>query len=297
MAPGKPRNARRRHKIQRWICFGSTLDPWVKPTMGTPMGQVFPTHTKTHTHDGGCGFLTRIEERLRTQAKLLSCIIGLTPCTPTALELSSDGILETLANFAHCLMYSKSFESWEGISAAKTCVLAVHGTGGSTFNGKAAASYPSNTSEDLKTKKKQFKEEEKVDAVIKKTQMIEEADKSRVGELDEAEPAKDTWDETLLKLDPEEHERFVRTYYKILQLVLSLKAIINSNDQTKASELVTITSKLDADVEQAQKDLQSGDISMDAENFPALFWSGEHPRDDFDPENILHGVFKGYMLV
>lgn len=47
----------------------------------------------------------------------------------------------------------------------------------------------------------------------------------------------------------------------------------------------------------AQKDLQSGDISMDAENFPALFWSGEHPRDDFDPENILHGVFKVYMLV
>lgn len=39
-----------------------------------------------------------------------------------------------------------------------------------------------------------------VDTVIKKAQMIEEADKSSIGELDEAEPAKDTRDETLSKL-------------------------------------------------------------------------------------------------
>lgn len=36
---------------------------------------------------------------------------------------------------------------------------------------------------------------------------------------------------------------------------------------------------------------------MDAENLPALFWSGERPGDDFDPDNILHGAFRGYMLV
>jgi hypothetical protein len=36
---------------------------------------------------------------------------------------------------------------------------------------------------------------------------------------------------------------------------------------------------------------------MDADNFPSLFWSGEHPGDDFDPNNILHGLFRGYMLV
>ncbi|KAG6369750.1 hypothetical protein JVT61DRAFT_13620 [Boletus reticuloceps] len=36
---------------------------------------------------------------------------------------------------------------------------------------------------------------------------------------------------------------------------------------------------------------------MDAENFPTLFWSGERPGDDFDPENILHGLFREYMLV
>ncbi|KAF8123643.1 hypothetical protein EV363DRAFT_1272524 [Boletus edulis] len=192
--------------------------------------------------------------------------------------------------------------------------------------------------------------------------MIEGADKSSIGDLDEAEPAKDTRDETLSKLDPEERERFVRTYYKILQIVPSLKPVIDSNDQTKASELATITSKMnsiirstrssdatrlkphiaqyipfnpfksqidppivhangradmglnhpvlarflcpvdqleryDADVEQARKDLRSGDISMDAENFPALFWSGERPGDDFDPDNILHGLFRGYLLV
>ncbi|KAN0088847.1 hypothetical protein V8E55_005904 [Tylopilus felleus] len=43
MAPGKPRNARRRHKIQKWICFGSTLDPWVKPTFFQPTQNPTPT--------------------------------------------------------------------------------------------------------------------------------------------------------------------------------------------------------------------------------------------------------------
>ena len=29
------------------------LDPWVKPTVDTPMGQVFPTHAKIHIHHRG----------------------------------------------------------------------------------------------------------------------------------------------------------------------------------------------------------------------------------------------------
>ena len=47
----------------------------------------------------------------------------------------------------------------------------------------------------------------------------------------------------------------------------------------------------------ARKDLASGVMPMTADNFPTLFWSGDMPGDDYDPENVCHGAFKSYFLV
>lgn len=47
----------------------------------------------------------------------------------------------------------------------------------------------------------------------------------------------------------------------------------------------------------ACKDLASGTIHMGPQDFPTLFWSGEMPGKDYDPENMLIGLFKSYFLV
>lgn len=47
----------------------------------------------------------------------------------------------------------------------------------------------------------------------------------------------------------------------------------------------------------ARKDLTSGVMPMSSEDFPSLFWSGETPGKDYDPDNMLHGLFKSYFLV
>lgn len=47
----------------------------------------------------------------------------------------------------------------------------------------------------------------------------------------------------------------------------------------------------------ARKDLASGVIHMGEDDLPALFRSGEMPGKDYDPENMLHGLFKSYFLV
>ena len=36
---------------------------------------------------------------------------------------------------------------------------------------------------------------------------------------------------------------------------------------------------------------------MMADNFPLLFWSGNMPGDDYDPENVCLGAFRSYFLV
>lgn len=46
----------------------------------------------------------------------------------------------------------------------------------------------------------------------------------------------------------------------------------------------------------ARKDLASGVMPMEAEDFPSFFWSGAMPGQDFDPGNMLHGLFKSYFL-
>ncbi|KAH7891070.1 hypothetical protein F5I97DRAFT_2071506 [Phlebopus sp. FC_14] len=158
----------------------------------------------------------------------------------------------------------------------------------------------------------------------------------------------------------ESKEHTTRTYYKIIQIVPSLKA--NVDDPLKSTELMVISSKMNAmirstqsnnatrlktyipqyaapnpfkvafnppivssngraemglnhpilarwlcpadqlqrfneDPIQAVKDLASGVISMGAEDFFTLFWSGSMPGDDCDSDNMLHGLFKSYFLV
>ena len=72
------------------------LDLWVKPTVGTPMGQVFPTHTKTHTHHRGCGFLGECgcgyELRhpwIHPRQSLLMTPLTLSCCTPVTPQITT----------------------------------------------------------------------------------------------------------------------------------------------------------------------------------------------------------------
>ncbi|KAG8218888.1 hypothetical protein J3R82DRAFT_4567 [Butyriboletus roseoflavus] len=199
-----------------------------------------------------------------------------------------------------------------------------------------------------------------VDKVIKMAHLIEQVNASRSSELNEEESAHDAHKEVLSTIDQESRDLYLRSYYKIIQIVPSLKVVID--DPNKASELTAITSKMnmtirttrssdaihlkphitqyilfnpfksqinppiinangradmglnhpvlarflcpvdqlerfDTDIEQAMKDLKSGEISMEAKNFPALFWSGEQPGDDFKVDNMFNGLFRGYLLV
>jgi hypothetical protein len=43
--------------------------------------------------------------------------------------------------------------------------------------------------------------------------------------------------------------------------------------------------------------MASGVLPMVAENLPSLFWSGERPSDDFDPDMMYNGLFRSYFLV
>ncbi|KAG6370493.1 hypothetical protein JVT61DRAFT_11986 [Boletus reticuloceps] len=55
--------------------------------------------------------------------------------------------------------------------------------------------------------------------------------------------------------------------------------------------------RFDKDPGQARKDLTSGVMPMRSEDFPCLFWSGEMPGQDYNADNMLHGLFKSYFLV
>lgn len=44
--------------------------------------------------------------------------------------------------------------------------------------------------------------------------------------------------------------------------------------------------------------LKCSKIPMKAENFPAIFWSGDkYSGDTYDPEDMCNGLFQGYVLV
>ncbi|KAH7881810.1 hypothetical protein F5I97DRAFT_2000613 [Phlebopus sp. FC_14] len=191
-----------------------------------------------------------------------------------------------------------------------------------------------------------------VDKVIKTVQLIQQDTASKHGKLDEDNAARGVHEESLRRLSSESKEHTTRTYYKIIQIVPSLKAIID--DPLKSTELMVISSKMnvmirstrsnnatrlktyipqyaapnpfkvafnppivssngrtemglnhpiltrwlcpadqlqrfDEDPIQAVKDLASDVISMGAEDFPTLFWSGSMPGDDC--------LFKSYFLV
>ncbi|KAG8217106.1 hypothetical protein J3R82DRAFT_5136 [Butyriboletus roseoflavus] len=200
-----------------------------------------------------------------------------------------------------------------------------------------------------------------IDKVIKTIQLIQQDKASKHGELNEDEAEGQVCKEALSQITSESREQMIQTYYKILQIVPSLKAIIN--DPSKCDELATICTKMnghiksvcstdashlknsiphyvlpdttkpnsldppivissdqaemglnhpilacwlcsadqleefDEDSQKAQKDLALGVIPMQAEDFPSLFWSGEMPGSDYNPDDILHRLFRSYFLV
>ncbi|KIJ58069.1 hypothetical protein HYDPIDRAFT_94570 [Hydnomerulius pinastri MD-312] len=55
--------------------------------------------------------------------------------------------------------------------------------------------------------------------------------------------------------------------------------------------------EFDTDPAKTRKKLASGKLDMKAQHFPAVLWSGSTPGDDYQPENMHHGLFKGFLLV
>ncbi|KAH7881914.1 hypothetical protein F5I97DRAFT_1991406 [Phlebopus sp. FC_14] len=83
-----------------------------------------------------------------------------------------------------------------------------------------------------------------VDKVIKTVQLIQQDTASKHGKLDEDNAARGVHEESLRRLSSESKEHTTRTYYKIIQIVPSLKAIVD--DPLKSTELMVISSKMNA---------------------------------------------------
>ncbi|KAN0080290.1 hypothetical protein V8E55_009856, partial [Tylopilus felleus] len=59
-----------------------------------------------------------------------------------------------------------------------------------------------------------------------------------------------------------------------------------------------VLADFDENPEEIRKLLECGKIPMKAENFPAVFWSGDkYPGDTYNPEDMCNGLFQGYVLV
>ncbi|KAG1728882.1 hypothetical protein EDD22DRAFT_788967 [Suillus occidentalis] len=46
----------------------------------------------------------------------------------------------------------------------------------------------------------------------------------------------------------------------------------------------------------AKKRIQAGSLKVTASLWPAYLYPGESPGKDFDPEDIIEGLFRGYLL-
>ena len=42
--------------------------------------------------------------------------------------------------------------------------------------------------------------------------------------------------------------------------------------------------------------IQSGSLKVTAALWPAFLYPGDTPGENFDPENIIKGLFRGYLL-
>ncbi|KAF9226857.1 hypothetical protein BS17DRAFT_765006 [Gyrodon lividus] len=132
-------------------------------------------------------------------------------------------------------------------------------------------------------------------------------------------------------------ELATQTYYKILQIVPSLKSTIDEPATSaeprdiclKMNVMIRATHSSDAarlkphipqyaapnpfkavldppnyalqrfdeNPMQEIEDLASGTIPMEAKDYPALFWSRSMPGSDYNADNMLDGLFKSYFLI
>lgn len=46
-----------------------------------------------------------------------------------------------------------------------------------------------------------------------------------------------------------------------------------------------------------RKKLQDGSIRMDAGMLPTFLWEGDPPGRNFNEDNMLNGLFKGFLLL
>ncbi|KAG8218943.1 hypothetical protein J3R82DRAFT_4654 [Butyriboletus roseoflavus] len=89
-----------------------------------------------------------------------------------------------------------------------------------------------------------------VDKVIKVAQMLEQDEAGKNGELKEDEASRKLREDRLAKYDKDTREHYVFTYQRILQVVPSLKSIIDNPKHT--AELAGITQKMNETIHSTQ---------------------------------------------